>query len=227
MKIKKFFITTEYIYDAYYNLPVITKTKPEDDRCIEVTIINVDASKIARTPDGNYIIVGTDITFCDSKVVIGGFDRGMVHLVLTCDNYNNEISDIPKTEVIHAGIVDKEHSSGFKAFVYTYNGNVKIDICEDTDKYVAHGVLEKAHEVNAPYIIGLEFRSFICSSVTIRDNDLLINETYYVESYFDLNESLDIFPGNTVQMNIVEGYGDICDDYYCTSTVYCDEIIEV
>lgn len=224
MFIKSFFVAMHYI--RFYSLPILTTDKPGDCDSIEVKIISISASEIAKTLDGKYFIVGSDIAFYDTHGVMKNIKSGYVHLVLTTyhslDDTTGSIN--PHTEVIHAGMVDAEHSSEFKAYAYTYNGKPRIDIGDNADKCCGWEVTEKAHEVNAPYVIELVSRLFICNNVETKNGDICFNNKYVEDTWYDTEEYMEIAPGSIVQMNLANGFGDFEDDYYATSDFLFEDI---
>ena len=124
MFIKKFFIEACKEYDPFYCMPRLCDEIPTEGDCIQVNFINADASELFALGDGKYRIKGTEITFKDPRNVMPGMSDGFVHLVLTTyyDRVKMDYEDfIPETEAIHAGVVDRDHESVFKAFVYEKN----------------------------------------------------------------------------------------------------------
>lgn len=225
MKIKSFFVALSYI--RFYSLPILTINKPGDCDSIEVKIINISASEIAKTLDGKYFIIGSDVTFSDTHGMMENIDSGYVHLVLTTYHKIDYISDCfinSQTEVIHAGMVDAEHSSEFKAYAYTYNGKPKIDIGGNADKSCGWEVTEKAHEVNAPYVIELISRTFVCNSVEDKNDDVYFNDKYVEDYRGDTEKYMEIAPGSIVQMDLASGFGDFDDEFYGNSECFFEDI---
>ncbi|MDE7382927.1 MAG: hypothetical protein K2M99_03450, partial [Treponemataceae bacterium] len=212
---------------TFYSLPILTTDKPGDCDSIEVKIINISASEIAKTLNGKYFIIGSDVTFSDTQGMMENIDSGYVHLVLTTYHKIDDISDCginPQAEVIHAGMVDAEHSSEFKAYAYTYNGKPRIDIGGNADKCCGWEVTKKAHEVNAPYVIELVSRLFVCNNVETKNGDVYFNNKYVEYTWYDPEEYMEIAPGSIVKMDLANGFGDFDDEFYGTSECLFEDI---
>lgn len=223
MKTKNFIVALRYL--NYYALPVIVDKIPDNSDYIEVTVINVPASKIVMTLDKKYHIKGSKIEFYDPQNLMDHVSTGEIHLVLTANHsVNDDESSTPKTKVVHAGMVDAEHASEFEAFAYNYHGELKMDIGGVPDKYWQCDALDKALEVNAPYIFGIVSRSFICDKVDTDGESVYFNDKYEERTFCNPQKYLKIAPGRTVQMNQVIGFGDLYDGFFGLATGYIEDV---
>lgn len=213
MKKTSYFLSLSY--DTFFSHPVITNKAPENEDYVELSIINVHSESIARTLSGKYLITNSNICFDDPHGLINNITIGEVHLILAtyCDYYGYEERN-QKTEVIHAEIVDDDHASEFKAFAYNYNGKPTIEIADHAEMCCDWDAGEKAYELNAPYIIGIESRSFVCHKAEAEVGCTRFNEEFFAYTHHNSRTYFGILPGDIVQINMATAYGDFYDGNY-------------
>lgn len=226
MKIKNYYVSL--CYDIYFSYPIITDEAPKDRNYIELTVINTSTDNIARKLDGKYVITDSNICFYDTKELIKDISVGEVHLVLTTTHDLNDDEDcIPKTEIIHAEIVDDEQSSEFQAFAYNYKGKPRVDISENPYIDLYDAAIEKANEVNAPCVIGIESCSFVCEKIEINKGNICFNEEYHAETAQSKSSTYDVVSGSIVQLNNISEYCDFYDGYFATTGTITSDIMNI
>lgn len=226
MKKTSYFLSLSYA--PFFSHPVITNKAPENEEYIELSIINVHSESIARTLSGRYLITNSYIFFDDPHGLMSNIAIGEVQLILAtyCD-YNDDEESSKKTEVIHAEMVDDDHASEFRAFAYNYNGKPTIEIADHAEMCCDWDAGEKAYELKAPYIIGIESRSFVCHKAEAEVGCTHFNEVFFAYTDPNSRSNFGIIPGDIVQINMATAYFDFYDGNYGTARELLQDVENV
>ena len=223
MNKKSYYISLQY--DIFFPHPEVTTEEPKYSAIgsgelitkehIELIIINANSESIAKTISGNYLLTDGNISFDDPRGLMTNLSIGEVHLILAKYLYYNDNDDTEnrrRAEVIHADMVDTDHLSEFRAFALNYNGKPKIKIPDHPETGFEWDVGDIACELNAPYIIVMDFFSFVCKKIEVEVGCTRFNEEFNI---FPKCKSSDygITPGDVVQLNYIEAYGDWEDGF--------------
>lgn len=211
--LKRFFIVAKSFNKTYF--PAFADTMPEDADSYEINVFY--NCNVRKTGEKSYKI-NDILTVYDTDNLMSQINASHI-VVLTHNKYDGTTGLIysAKPRIIYAGYVDKDTSSDFHMFFYFKgnSGSLYYDICDSIQS--CDGVIEKAAEMNANYVV-----SFVTNVFTCKNVEAAAFNNMYCEIITDdkLNRLLN-FNGidkalheHKIVMTAVVGYTDFQEDFF-------------
>lgn len=210
---KRFFIVANSFNKRYF--PALADIMPEDADSCEINVFyNCNVRKIGE----NSYKINDILTAYDTDDPMSQSNASHI-VVLTHNKYDETTGLIYSTKprIVHAGNIDKNMSSDFHMFFYLKEnaGNLYYDICDSIQS--CDGVIEKAAEMNANYVVSFVTNAFTCNNV----EDAAFNNMYCEIITDDkINRLLNfdgidkVLNGHKIVMTAVAGYTDFQEDFF-------------